>query len=36
MEPAQQDDDDAPELFVANPSDDIPRNKLTEQLTRGL
>jgi len=36
LEAAVADDDDAPELFVANPSDDIPRNKLTEQLTRGL
>lgn len=36
MEAVGADDDDAPELFVANPSDDIPRNKLTEQLTRGL
>ena len=36
MEAVGNDDDDAPELFVANPSDDIPRNKLTEQLTRGL
>jgi len=23
-------DDDGPELFTANPTDDIPRNKLTE------
>ena len=36
MEAVGNDDDAAPELFVANPSDDIPRNKLTEQLTRGL
>ena len=28
--------DDGPELFTAQPSDDIPRNKLTEKLARGL
>ena len=27
---------EGPDLFVAQPSDDIPRNKLTEKLTRGL
>ena len=27
---------DGPELFTAQPSDDIPRNKLTERLARGL
>ena len=27
---------DGPELFTAIPSDDIPHNKLTEQLARGL
>jgi hypothetical protein len=30
LAPMEAVDDDAPELFVANPSDDIPRNKLTE------
>lgn len=29
-------DEDGPNLFVASPADDIPRNKLTEQLARGL
>lgn len=29
-------DDEGPELFTAQPSDDIPRNKLTEKLARGL
>ena len=30
------DDDDGPDLFIANPTDDIPRNKLVERLARGL
>ncbi len=29
-------DDEGPELFTAQPSDEIPRNKLTEKLARGL
>ena len=29
-------DNEGPELFTAMPSDDIPHNKLTEQLARGL
>lgn len=29
-------DDEGPELFKSKPSDDIPRNKLTEKLGRGL
>ena len=28
--------DDGPELFIAQPSDDIPKNALTEKLTKGL
>ena len=36
IDPPQEDDSDGPELFTANPSDDIPRNKLTEKLARGL
>jgi hypothetical protein len=36
LEPLQDSDDDGPELFTAQPSDDIPRNKLTEKLARGL
>jgi len=27
---------EGPDLFIAKPSDDIPRNKLTESLSRGL
>ena len=30
------DDENKPELFTANPSEEIPRNKLTEKLARGL
>ena len=30
------DDDDGPDLFIAKPTDDIPRNKLVERLARGL
>ena len=29
-------EDDAAGAFVATPADDIPRNKLTEKLTRGI
>jgi len=36
VDPASDDDDDGPELFVAQPTDDIPRNKLVEKLARGL
>jgi N-acetylneuraminic acid mutarotase len=36
LSPVSDSDDDAPELFTAQPSDDIPRNKLTEKLARGL
>ena len=36
LEPLAMDDDDGPELFTAQPSEDIPRNKLTEKLARGL
>ena len=36
LEPSGDDDLDGPELFTAQPSDDIPRNKLTERLARGL
>jgi hypothetical protein len=28
--------DDSGGAFTANPADDIPRNKLTEKLTRGI
>ena len=35
-EAESESDDDGLNLFVANPADDIPRNKLTEQLARGL
>ena len=30
MKPEFEDDDDGPELFTAQPSDEIPRNKLTD------
>lgn len=30
------DEDDGPDLFIAKPTDDIPRNKLVERLARGL
>lgn len=36
LEKEEDSDDDGHQLFIANPTDDIPRNKLTEQLTRGL
>jgi len=36
IDPGSDDDDEGPELFVANPADDIPRNKLVEKLARGL
>ena len=36
LEPESEDDMNGPELFTAQPSDDIPRNKLTERLARGL
>ena len=36
VDPGSDDDEDAPALFVAQPTDDIPRNKLVEKLARGL
>ena len=36
IEPASDDEDGGPELFIAQPTDDIPRNKLIERLARGL
>ena len=36
VDPASDDEDDGPELFIAQPTDDIPRNKLVEKLARGL
>lgn len=36
LDPVSDPDDEGPELFTAQPSDDIPRNKLTEKLARGL
>ena len=36
VEPASDDDEDGPSLFIAQPTDDIPRNKLVEKLARGL
>ena len=36
LEPMDDGDDEGPELFTAQPSDEIPRNKLTEKLARGL
>lgn len=36
LEDQSDSESDGPELFTANPSDDIPNNKLTEQLARGL
>ena len=36
MSVAQDDDDDGPELFIAQPADEIPKNKLTDRLARGL
>lgn len=35
VEPEEQEDDTGGQ-FTANPADDIPRNKLTEKLTRGI
>jgi len=36
LESVSDGESDGPELFTAIPSDDIPHNKLTEQLARGL
>ena len=36
LDPSSDDDDNGPELFQAQPSDEIPRNKLVEKLARGL
>lgn len=36
IDPGSEDDENGPEQFIANPSDDIPRNKLVEKLARGL
>lgn len=36
ISPSSDEDDDGPELFIAQPTDDIPRNKLVEKLARGL
>jgi hypothetical protein len=36
LEASGDDNLDGPELFTAQPTDDIPRNKLTERLARGL
>lgn len=36
MQPLEDDDENKQDLFVANPSEEIPRNKLTERLARGL
>lgn len=36
MDPSSDEDEDGPELFIAQPTDDIPRNKLVERLARGL
>ena len=36
IDPQSDTDDDGPELFIAQPTDDIPRNKLVEKLARGL
>lgn len=36
LEALSDGESDGPELFTAIPSDDIPHNKLTEQLARGL
>jgi hypothetical protein len=32
----EESDEDAGGAFTANPADDIPRNKLTEKLARGI
>lgn len=31
-----EDEDEGPDLFIAKPTDDIPRNKLVDRLARGL
>ena len=36
IDPASDDDEEGPELFIAQPTDDIPRNKLVDKLARGL
>ena len=36
LQPGESFDHDKPQQFKATPSDDIPRNKLTERLARGL
>ena len=36
ISPSSDEDDEGPELFIAQPTDDIPRNKLVEKLARGL
>ena len=36
IDPGSDDDEDGPSLFIAQPTDDIPRNKLVEKLARGL
>jgi hypothetical protein len=36
LKPIDDDDENKQELFTANPSEEIPRNKLTEKLARGL
>ena len=36
MSAVSDEDDDKPELFTVRPSDEIPSNKLTENLARGL
>ena len=34
--PPEEEDTAGPEEFIAKPSDDLPRNNLTDELTRGL
>ena len=36
IDPGSDDDEDGHEVFIANPSDDLPRNKLVEKHARGL
>jgi hypothetical protein len=36
ISPDSDEDEEGPELFIAQPTDDIPRNKLVEKLARGL
>lgn len=36
IDPGSDDDEEGPELFIAQPTDDIPRNKLVDKLARGL